>query len=175
MVKIILRNLKKKIRQGIVRVRKDRKSVREGRLFWFGPLNEVYIPHDYYISELKHDPSFWTDHNVQVLIRIRPVSNMEKLSQGNGRCLKQESAQTLIWLRHPETRFTFDHIGCENLSQLREDMKKGVYVDNLSEHSVVTVNDVLRLLVQVEFCDKIFLQFELTKLEILDVHFNCQT
>ncbi|KAK2444163.1 phragmoplast orienting kinesin [Trifolium repens] len=74
---------------------------------------------------------------------------MEKLSQGNGRCLKQESAQTLIWLRHPETRFTFDHIGCENLSQLREDMKKGVYVDNLSEHSVVTVNDVLRLLVQI--------------------------
>jgi hypothetical protein len=54
-------------------------------------------------------------------------------------------------------------------------MKKGVYVDNLSEHSVVTVNDVLRLLVQVEFCDKIFLQFELTKLEILDVHFYCQT
>jgi hypothetical protein len=49
MVKIILRNLKKKVRQGIVRVRKDRKSVREGRLFWFGPLNEVYIPHDYYI------------------------------------------------------------------------------------------------------------------------------
>jgi hypothetical protein len=43
---------------------------------------------------------------------------MEKLSQGNGRCLKQESAQTLIWLRHPETRFTFDHIGCENLSQV---------------------------------------------------------
>jgi hypothetical protein len=31
-------------------------------------------------------------------------------------------------------------------------MKKGVYVDNLSEHSVVTVNDVLRLLVHVEFC-----------------------
>ncbi|WJX90794.1 hypothetical protein P8452_72654 [Trifolium repens] len=204
--------------------------------------------------ELKHDPSFWTDHNVQVLIRIRPLSNMEKLSQGNGRCLKQESAQTLIWLGHPETRFTFDHIGCETLSQenlfrvsgvpmvenclsgynscmfaygqtgsgkthtmmgeikeaqgfldeasgitprvfdylfmrikaeeesgkdcklkytckcsfleiyneqitdllepsstnlqLREDMKKGVYVDNLTEHSVVTVNDVLRLLVQ---------------------------
>ncbi|GAU16719.1 hypothetical protein TSUD_199610 [Trifolium subterraneum] len=191
--------------------------------------------------ELKNDPSFWTDHNVQVLIRIRPLSNMEKLSQGNGRCLKQESAQTLIWLGHPETRFTFDHIGCETLSQenlfrvagvpmvenclsgynscmfaygqtgsgktytmmgeiketqgcldedsgitpreeesgkdcklkytckcsfleiyneqitdllepsstnlqLREDMKKGVYVDNLTEHSVVTVDDVMRLL-----------------------------
>jgi hypothetical protein len=55
---------------------------------------------------------------VQVLIRIRPLSNMEKLSQGNGRCLKQESAQTLVWLGHPETRFTFDHIGCETLSQV---------------------------------------------------------
>ncbi|XP_027192463.1 kinesin-like protein KIN-12C isoform X2 [Cicer arietinum] len=204
--------------------------------------------------ELNHDPSFWTDHNVQVLIRIRPLSSMEKLSQGSGRCLKQETAQTLVWLGHPETRFTFDHIGCETLSQenlfrvagvpmvenclsgynscmfaygqtgsgktytmmgeieetqgcldedsgitprvfdylftrikveeesrkdcklkytckcsfleiyneqitdllepsatnlqLREDMKKGVYVDNLTEHCVVTVNDVLRLLVQ---------------------------
>ncbi|KAK6160939.1 hypothetical protein DH2020_004320 [Rehmannia glutinosa] len=32
--------------------------------------------------------------------------------------------------------------------QLREDMKKGVYVENLTEHSVRTVNDVLRLLQQ---------------------------
>ncbi|KAJ1403031.1 P-loop containing nucleoside triphosphate hydrolase [Sesbania bispinosa] len=204
--------------------------------------------------ELKNDPSFWKDHNVQVLIRIRPLSTKEKLSQGHGRCLRQESAQTLVWLGHPETRFTFDHIGCESLSQenlfrvagvpmvenclsgynscmfaygqtgsgktytmmgeiketegyladdsgitprvfdylfmrikaeeesrkdyklkysckcsfleiyneqitdllepsstnlqLREDMKKGVYVENLTEHRVVTVNDVLRLLLQ---------------------------
>jgi hypothetical protein len=41
-------------------------------------------------------------------------------------------------------------------------MKKGVYVDNLTEHSVVTVNDVLRLLEQVGFCGQIYLQFELT-------------
>ncbi|XP_014509145.1 kinesin-like protein KIN-12C [Vigna radiata var. radiata] len=73
----------------------------------------VNVPH----FELKDDPSFWTDHNVQVLIRIRPLSNVEKVSQGHGRCLKQESAQTLVWLGHPETRFTFDHIGCETLSQ----------------------------------------------------------
>lgn len=53
-----------------------------------------------------------------MLIRIRPLSNVEKVSQGHGRCLKQESAQTLLWLGHPETRFTFDHIGCETLSQV---------------------------------------------------------
>lgn len=53
-----------------------------------------------------------------MLIRIRPLSTMEKLSQGNGRCLKQESAQTMVWLGHPETRFTFDHIACETLSQV---------------------------------------------------------
>ncbi|KAK7264770.1 hypothetical protein RJT34_32380 [Clitoria ternatea] len=170
----------------------------------------VNVPH----FELQDDPSFWTDHNVQVLIRIRPLSAKETLSQGHGRCLKQESAQTLVWLGHPETRFTFDHIVCETLSQenlfrvagvpmvenclsgynscmfaygqeeesrkeyklkysckcsfleiyneqitdllepsstnlqLREDMKKGVYVENLTEHSVITVNDVLRLLLQ---------------------------
>ncbi|KAK2388822.1 phragmoplast orienting kinesin [Trifolium repens] len=68
MVKIILRNQKKKIRQGIVRVRKDRKSMKEGWLFWFGPLNEVYMPHDYYISHSSGN--FVKDF---VLIRIRPM------------------------------------------------------------------------------------------------------
>ncbi|KAM3708012.1 hypothetical protein ACJW31_02G067300 [Castanea mollissima] len=67
--------------------------------------------------ELVQDPSFWTDHNVQVLIRIRPLSAMERVSQGFGQCLRQESAQTLVWLGHPETRFTFDHIACETISQ----------------------------------------------------------
>ncbi|MED6175506.1 hypothetical protein PIB30_078977 [Stylosanthes scabra] len=71
------------------------------------------VPH----FELKDDPSFWMDHNVQVLIRIRPLNAAEKIVQGHGRCLKQESAQTLVWLGHPETRFTFDHVGCETLSQ----------------------------------------------------------
>lgn len=204
--------------------------------------------------ELDHDPSFWNDHNVQVLIRIRPLNSSEMVSQGYGRCLKQESPQTVVWLGYPETRFTFDHIACESISQeklfgvaglpmvdncmsgynscmfaygqtgsgksytmmgdidkmdgnlsedcgitprifeylfsriskeeesrvqerltysckcsfleiyneqitdllepsstnlqLREDLKKGVYVENLSEHSVRTVNDVLQLLQQ---------------------------
>lgn len=35
-------------------------------------------------------------------------------------------------------------------------MKKGVYVDNLTEHDVVTVDDVLKLLLQVGFCGQIF-------------------
>ncbi|KAJ6720892.1 KINESIN-LIKE PROTEIN KIN-12C ISOFORM X1 [Salix viminalis] len=73
----------------------------------------VEIPH----FELDEDPSFWKDHNVQVLIRIRPLSNIEKVSQGYGRCLKQESGHTLLWLGHPETRFTFDHVSCETISQ----------------------------------------------------------
>ncbi|KAF9674332.1 hypothetical protein SADUNF_Sadunf10G0116300 [Salix dunnii] len=71
------------------------------------------VPH----FELEEDPSFWKDHNVQVLIRIRPLSNIEKVSQGYGRCLKQESGHTLLWLGHPETRFTFDHVSCETISQ----------------------------------------------------------
>lgn len=61
---------------------------------------------------------------VQVLIRIRPLNNIEKLSQGYDRCLRQESAQTLVWVGHPETRFTFDHIACETLSQVRHNFKK---------------------------------------------------
>ncbi|XP_059280862.1 kinesin-like protein KIN-12C isoform X1 [Lycium ferocissimum] len=73
----------------------------------------VQVPH----FELAEDPSFWKDHNVQVLIRVRPLNNTEKASQGYGRCLRQESAQTLVWLGHPETRFTFDHVACETISQ----------------------------------------------------------
>ncbi|KAF9619035.1 hypothetical protein IFM89_004379 [Coptis chinensis] len=67
--------------------------------------------------DLLQDPSFWTDHNVQVLIRIRPINAIEKALQGNVRCLRQESAQTVSWIGHPETRFTFDHIACETISQ----------------------------------------------------------
>ncbi|AES92050.2 kinesin motor domain protein [Medicago truncatula] len=200
--------------------------------------------------ELKHDPSFWMDHNVQ----DTTIEYYGEAFTRKWKVFEQESAQTMVWLGHPETRFTFDHIACETLSQenlfrvagvpmvenclsgynscmfaygqtgsgktytmmgeiketqgcldedsgitprvfdylfmrikeeeenmkdcrlkytckcsfleiyneqitdllepsstnlqLREDMKKGVYVDNLTEHSVVTVNDVLRLLEQ---------------------------
>lgn len=61
---------------------------------------------------------------VQVLIRIRPLNNIEKLEQGYDRCLRQENAQTLVWAGHPETRFTFDHIACETLSQVRNNLKQ---------------------------------------------------
>ncbi|KAL3727874.1 hypothetical protein ACJRO7_032594 [Eucalyptus globulus] len=71
------------------------------------------VPH----FELEENSSFWTENNVQVLIRIRPLSNLEKVSQGYGRCIRQESAKTLVWLGYPETRFTFDHIACETISQ----------------------------------------------------------
>ncbi|XP_076903266.1 kinesin-like protein KIN-12C isoform X2 [Bidens hawaiensis] len=67
--------------------------------------------------ELLEDPEFWDDHNVQVLIRMRPLNNMEKMAQGYSRCLKQESLQTLVWLGHPEVKFTFDHIVSETISQ----------------------------------------------------------
>jgi hypothetical protein len=40
------------------------------------------------------------------------------------------------------------------LLQLREDLKKGVYVENLTEYNVRTVNDVVKLLLQVWiFCE----------------------
>ncbi|KAL6008760.1 hypothetical protein ACLOJK_021986 [Asimina triloba] len=90
------------------------------------PLSSCEVPH----FELMEDSSFWMDHNVQiitmqvnvdmdnmVLIRIRPLSGTEKVLQGSGRCLRQESAQTLTWLGPLETRFTFDHVACETISQ----------------------------------------------------------
>ncbi|WOH04683.1 hypothetical protein DCAR_0624095 [Daucus carota subsp. sativus] len=76
-------------------------------------VNTVEVPH----FEMKEDPSFWMDHNVQVLIRVRPLNNMEKSTQGYNRCLKQESSQCITWIGHPETRFTFDHVACESVEQ----------------------------------------------------------
>ncbi|OMP01569.1 hypothetical protein COLO4_11727 [Corchorus olitorius] len=76
-------------------------------------VNTVEVPH----FDLKEDPSFWMDHNVQVLIRVRPLNGSEKSTQGYNRCLKQESSQSITWIAQPETRFTFDHVACETIDQ----------------------------------------------------------
>ncbi|PIA59749.1 hypothetical protein AQUCO_00400565v1 [Aquilegia coerulea] len=67
--------------------------------------------------ELEDDPSFWKDHNVQVIIRIRPLSNYEISVQGNNKCVRQDSSQTITWIGHPESRFTFDQVADENVTQ----------------------------------------------------------
>ncbi|PSR95444.1 Kinesin-like protein [Actinidia chinensis var. chinensis] len=67
--------------------------------------------------ELSEDPSFWKDHNVQVIIRIRPLSTSEISLQGNSKCVRQDSFQTITWSGHPESRFTFDLVADENVSQ----------------------------------------------------------
>ncbi|KAI3419048.1 Kinesin motor domain-containing protein [Psidium guajava] len=67
--------------------------------------------------ELREDPSFWKDHNVQVIIRIRPLSSSEISLQGYSKCVRQESCQTVSWTGHPESRFTFDLVADENVSQ----------------------------------------------------------
>ncbi|XP_061360312.1 kinesin-like protein KIN-12E [Gastrolobium bilobum] len=67
--------------------------------------------------EICEDPSFWKDHNVQVIIRMRPLSNSEISLQGYNKCVRQESCQTITWTGHPESRFTFDLVADENVSQ----------------------------------------------------------
>ncbi|KAF5727235.1 hypothetical protein HS088_TW22G00924 [Tripterygium wilfordii] len=76
-------------------------------------VNTVEVPH----FDLKEDPSFWMDHNVQVLIRVRPLNSSERSLYSYNRCLKQESAQSINWIGQPETRFTFDHVACETVDQ----------------------------------------------------------
>ncbi|XP_066386122.1 kinesin-like protein KIN-12G [Miscanthus floridulus] len=72
--------------------------------------------------ELHEDPSFWKDNNVQVVIRIRPLSGSEVSLQGQKRCVRQDSSQSLTWIGHPESRFTFDLVTDEHVTQ--EDMFK---------------------------------------------------
>ncbi|XP_048555108.1 kinesin-like protein KIN-12E isoform X1 [Triticum urartu] len=73
----------------------------------------VEVPH----FELDEDPAFWMDRNVQVLVRLRPISAAESTAYGQKRCLIQDSSKTLSWTGHPETKFTFDHVACETISQ----------------------------------------------------------
>ncbi|XP_010685481.2 kinesin-like protein KIN-12E isoform X2 [Beta vulgaris subsp. vulgaris] len=67
--------------------------------------------------DLSDDPSFWKDHNVQVIIRLRPLNSSEMSLQGQNRCVRQESSQTITWTGHPESRFTFDVVADENVTQ----------------------------------------------------------
>ncbi|XP_010535741.1 PREDICTED: kinesin-like protein KIN-12E [Tarenaya hassleriana] len=67
--------------------------------------------------EFNEDPSFWKDHNVQVVIRIRPLSSSEVSLQGQNKCVRQESGQTITWTGHPESRFTFDLVADEYVTQ----------------------------------------------------------
>ncbi|CBI24411.3 unnamed protein product, partial [Vitis vinifera] len=67
--------------------------------------------------ELHEDPSFWKEHNVQVIIRIRPLSSSEISLQGYNKCIRQDSCQAITWTGHPESRFTFDLVADENVSQ----------------------------------------------------------
>ncbi|CAK9213738.1 unnamed protein product [Sphagnum troendelagicum] len=71
------------------------------------------------VFELEEDPCFWNDHNVQVLVRIRPVNSTESGCVENfTKCLNQESAHSVTWLGQPESqRFTFDHVAGEKITQ----------------------------------------------------------
>uniref|UniRef100_A0ACD5XRF6 Uncharacterized protein n=1 Tax=Avena sativa TaxID=4498 RepID=A0ACD5XRF6_AVESA len=76
-------------------------------------VSSVEVPH----FELREDPSFWMENNVQVVIRVRPLNNTEKNVHGYNRCLKQDSAQSITWIGQPETHFKFDHVACEGVNQ----------------------------------------------------------
>ncbi|GLU19100.1 hypothetical protein SLE2022_353660 [Rubroshorea leprosula] len=67
--------------------------------------------------EFQEDPAFWKDNNVQVVIRVRPLNSSEISIQGYNKCVRQESCQTITWAGHPESRFTFDLVADENVSQ----------------------------------------------------------
>ncbi|XP_076916770.1 kinesin-like protein KIN-12E [Bidens hawaiensis] len=67
--------------------------------------------------EFREDPAFWKDHNVQVIIRVRPLSTSEIAVQGPCRCVRQGSSQTITWTGPPEAHFTFDHVADEHVTQ----------------------------------------------------------
>nr|AMS24239.1 kinesin 12-Ie protein [Marsilea vestita] len=81
-----------------------------------GSCNIQAASHTEYFS-LERDAEFWNDHNVQVLIRIRPLNAAERSANGPLTCVRQESPHSLSWLGQPETMFTFDHVCCSSTTQ----------------------------------------------------------
>ncbi|KAJ4890577.1 P-loop containing nucleoside triphosphate hydrolases superfamily protein [Raphanus sativus] len=67
--------------------------------------------------EFNEDPAFWKDHNVQVIIRTRPLSSSEISTQGSNKCVRQDNGQAITWIGNPEARFTFDLVADENVTQ----------------------------------------------------------
>ncbi|KFK32321.1 hypothetical protein AALP_AA6G226600 [Arabis alpina] len=67
--------------------------------------------------DFNDDPAFWKDHNVQVIIRTRPLSSSEISTQGNNKCVRQDNGQAITWIGNPESRFTFDLVADENVTQ----------------------------------------------------------
>lgn len=57
-------------------------------------------------------------YHMQVLVRTRPVSSSEASGTGFTRCIRQDGPHTITWLGHPETRFTFDHVAGESVTQV---------------------------------------------------------
>ncbi len=53
------------------------------------------------------------------MIRLRPINILEASTQGFNRCVKQESAHCISWVGQPESRFTFDHVASEYITQAR--------------------------------------------------------
>ncbi|XP_028066814.1 uncharacterized protein LOC114269649 [Camellia sinensis] len=58
-----------------------------------------------------------TPLSLTVIIKVRPLSSSEISLQGYSRCVRQDSCQTITWTGHPESRFTFDVVADENVSQ----------------------------------------------------------
>lgn len=56
-------------------------------------------------------------NNVRVFIRARQVSDAE-VGQSGKLCIWHENAYTVAWLGQPETRFTFDHVADEFVTQV---------------------------------------------------------
>jgi hypothetical protein len=56
---------------------------------------------------------------LQVLVRVRPMSNSDATGHSSyGTCLRQDSAHTITWIGQPQTRFTFDHVAGEFITQV---------------------------------------------------------
>ncbi|CAN1251707.1 Kinesin-like protein KIN-12E [Linum perenne] len=67
--------------------------------------------------EIGDGSSFWKENNIQVIIRMRPLSGSEISQQGQKKCVRRDSSQMITWTGPPESRFTFDLVADENVGQ----------------------------------------------------------
>lgn len=82
---------------------------------WYASIS---IKNQYFVVWGFYFVSSYLLNNLQVIIRIRPLSSSEISLQGHSRCVRQDSSQSITWTGHPESRFTFDLVADENVSQV---------------------------------------------------------
>ncbi|KAK4408382.1 Kinesin-like protein KIN-12E [Sesamum angolense] len=118
--------------------------------------------------EFREDPNFWKEHNVQeMLFKVAGLPMVENCVEGYNSCMfaygQTGSGKTHTMLGDIEGGARRHSVNCgmtprvfeylfSRIQKIREDSKKGIYVENVTEVEVSSARDVIQQLIQMVSC-----------------------